>query len=557
MSGKKAVRVGDIGTDHDGFPATPVISGSPDVLIDGIPAARVGDPLAPHSKPKHPPHGRSIATGSTTVLINGRPAAVTGGSISCGGVTIGGGSVNIGDRYIPANGKGLFSPASALGPAEAGEGLRGGRASQVSPAGLEGGRDTSFLEDNDKRRKTLRIGLFFDGTGNNMYNDIQLPDRDITNIAKLYELYRESEEVKRIYIEGVGTTRGEMTVSGFDAPEPWLALSMGVGPEGGHGRVQYAVEEVRDALRDSPCERVVFDVFGFSRGAALARHFVNLIHRWPRMWSYPSKLAPIPAFPQSVTASVCFLGLFDTVGSFYAPGNDDDGDFNLNLSPESAQKVVQLTAYHEIRQNFPLTSIHGTNSQSAHFLEIPMPGVHSDIGGGYENPDHQRLINFERFTIRTLSGHGLNGEAIRSAQRQAEALDKQDARNIALRIQGADAIIEERRATRKELAVVSLREMYRFAEQAGVPLKRILPTDKHLSVPDELAQALGRWRSAGAELGRARDFLHGYMHTSHRDDSQDSLIDSLAHAPEPGGKRQIFLNRPERAIQPRESSRHA
>ncbi len=93
----KAVKVGDIGTEHDGFPPTPVTAGSPDVKIDGIPAARVGDPLAPHDKPKHPPHDRTIASGSSTVFINGKPAAVTGGAISCGGVTIGGGTVNIGD----------------------------------------------------------------------------------------------------------------------------------------------------------------------------------------------------------------------------------------------------------------------------------------------------------------------------------------------------------------------------------------------------------------------------------------------------------------------------
>lgn len=93
----KAVKVGDTGTDHDGFPPTPVTAGSPDVKIDGMPAARVGDPLAPHSKPKHPPHGRSISSGSSTVFINGKPAALTGGSISCGGVTIGSGTVNIGD----------------------------------------------------------------------------------------------------------------------------------------------------------------------------------------------------------------------------------------------------------------------------------------------------------------------------------------------------------------------------------------------------------------------------------------------------------------------------
>ena len=95
---KAIVLLGDLGSDHEGFPPTPGIAGSPDVLIDGKPVARVGDPLAPHSKPKHPPHPRTITGGSSTVLINGRPAAVTGGSISCGGVTIGSGTVIVGDR---------------------------------------------------------------------------------------------------------------------------------------------------------------------------------------------------------------------------------------------------------------------------------------------------------------------------------------------------------------------------------------------------------------------------------------------------------------------------
>lgn len=99
----KGVKVGDIGTEHDGFPPTPVTAGSPDVKFDGQPAARVGDPLAPHDKPKHPPHGRTIAAGSSTVMINGKPAAITGGAISCGGVTIGSGTVNIGDTHQPAS----------------------------------------------------------------------------------------------------------------------------------------------------------------------------------------------------------------------------------------------------------------------------------------------------------------------------------------------------------------------------------------------------------------------------------------------------------------------
>lgn len=93
---KAIVLLGDIGTDHEGFPPTPVIAGSPDVLVDGKPVARVGDPLAMHSKPKHPPHPCAIAAGSATVVINGIPAAVTGSTISCGGVTIGSGTVIIG-----------------------------------------------------------------------------------------------------------------------------------------------------------------------------------------------------------------------------------------------------------------------------------------------------------------------------------------------------------------------------------------------------------------------------------------------------------------------------
>ncbi|SJN60083.1 PAAR motif protein [Vibrio ruber DSM 16370] len=94
----KGAKVGDIGSDHDGFPPTPITSGSPTVKFDGIPAARVGDPLAAHDKPKHPPHPRTISSGSSTVMIDGKPAAMSGCSISCGGVVnVGGGTVNIGD----------------------------------------------------------------------------------------------------------------------------------------------------------------------------------------------------------------------------------------------------------------------------------------------------------------------------------------------------------------------------------------------------------------------------------------------------------------------------
>lgn len=88
--------VGDMGTDHNGFPPTPITGGSPNVLLDHKPVARQGDPLQSHSKPKHGTHGRQIAAGCSSVLVNGQPVAITGGAVSCGGVIIGSGSAKVG-----------------------------------------------------------------------------------------------------------------------------------------------------------------------------------------------------------------------------------------------------------------------------------------------------------------------------------------------------------------------------------------------------------------------------------------------------------------------------
>lgn len=92
----KGALVGDLGSDHNGFPPTPIIAGSPTVKIDGRAVARQGDPLEPHDKPKNPKHPRAILGGSSSVMIDGKPAARVGDAVDCGGVIIGGSSVNIG-----------------------------------------------------------------------------------------------------------------------------------------------------------------------------------------------------------------------------------------------------------------------------------------------------------------------------------------------------------------------------------------------------------------------------------------------------------------------------
>ncbi len=94
--GKKVVLLGDLGMDHQGFPPTPVIAGSTTVLMDGKPIARVGDPLAIHSKPKHSPHPRAVAGCEPTVLVDGKPVALTGHTVTCGGTLVGSGSGEVG-----------------------------------------------------------------------------------------------------------------------------------------------------------------------------------------------------------------------------------------------------------------------------------------------------------------------------------------------------------------------------------------------------------------------------------------------------------------------------
>ncbi|MBA8903642.1 MULTISPECIES: PAAR domain-containing protein [unclassified Phyllobacterium] len=82
-------RLDDIGSGHDcHFPPTNAIEGSPDVIINGKNAVRVGDAYAPHGCPScpAPSHGRALAVGSPTVFINGRPAGRIGDAIDCGGV---------------------------------------------------------------------------------------------------------------------------------------------------------------------------------------------------------------------------------------------------------------------------------------------------------------------------------------------------------------------------------------------------------------------------------------------------------------------------------------
>lgn len=104
MSGKPAARVTDpTACPEPGHGVNPIVVGSPDVVFDGLPAARQGDTSACG--------GAIVSAVASTVLINGQPAATLGSVGTHGNVIIGGsGTVIIGDVFTPAP----FTPIAPL-----------------------------------------------------------------------------------------------------------------------------------------------------------------------------------------------------------------------------------------------------------------------------------------------------------------------------------------------------------------------------------------------------------------------------------------------------------
>lgn len=76
-------------------PAGTVAEGSANTLVNGRPAARVGDTTT----------GGAVIEGSPNVLINGKPVAVVGSTTGCGGVVMGGaGNVLINGKPVATAG---------------------------------------------------------------------------------------------------------------------------------------------------------------------------------------------------------------------------------------------------------------------------------------------------------------------------------------------------------------------------------------------------------------------------------------------------------------------
>lgn len=220
----------------------------------------------------------------------------------------------------------------------------------------------------------LNVALFFDGTGNNSMNSQKDPVKygHVTNIAQLFDA---CTLVDKVYIEGVGT-QDNMEDSSW-------AKATGNNPAGHSGysyidKLEKAISFLKTYSELHPNNPLNIWVYGFSRGATLARNFTKNALNFPKV-------------------RIKYLGVFDTVVSLLTVTPI------IHFTADELEKIEQIThicAVNETRDYFPLTSIQTKNGSkdlvnlenyyTAKVKEIFVPGAHADVGGGY-NVDSEKV----------------------------------------------------------------------------------------------------------------------------------------------------------------------
>ncbi len=211
----------------------------------------------------------------------------------------------------------------------------------------------------------------FDGT----WNDSSSPGRDTskdTNVHRFRALY----EGNTFYLDGVGTR--------------WGIVGRLIGGATGAGASKRVHEQFANLQQAFKSGDEVVDVVGYSRGATIARLFVqhveeafDLIERGDG-----TRLQAPPA--------VRFLGLFDTVASFGIPWTDDDG-FRKEI-PDFVESTFHAMALDETRETFGIERCLGNR---ARITEVWFRGGHGDIGGNgtYDDRDNEEKANLTRSFI--------------------------------------------------------------------------------------------------------------------------------------------------------------
>lgn len=341
----------------------------------------------------------------------------------------------------------------------------------------------------------ISLALFFDGTGNNL--DADEPTSEHSNVARLYRAHPiddEAAQIYRRYIPGLGTYFREIG-------DPGGTLTGAGAGAYGQARLDWAFKELAQLLQQAearagnpsnPIVEVRLAVFGFSRGAALARAFCRDLQRRCEPAGAGHVLRPgvLPgsglALRGGYPVQVYFLGLFDTVASvgvpmsannfalkrragldwrdlvsrrhgdgpqadlerlaFGEPGADPasgpaDGhaDWAEGLQiPPLVARCVHMVAAHEVRNSFPLDSTLQGNAYPSGVQEMVYPGVHSDVGGGYREGEGGKSAMLAQVPLRAMLQAAIEAgvplfslDNMPSGRQPDFALDPQGARDLA------------------------------------------------------------------------------------------------------------------------------
>ena len=181
----------------------------------------------------------------------------------------------------------------------------------------------------------MNLCLFFEGTGRGVAGKV-------TNVTRLRDICVDDVRQKLHLEAGPGTRLGSY-LCGKIAGSGWQAIFRDA---------RRWFEANYETLPKDGIATKVF-LFGFSRGALIARHFA--------------------AWLDKLGAAVAYLGLWDTVDS--TVGLDVAAD-----CPRNVKKARHAVSRDETRRFFQYVPLKGGKRQVAEML---FPGSHSDVGGLY------------------------------------------------------------------------------------------------------------------------------------------------------------------------------
>lgn len=244
-----------------------------------------------------------------------------------------------------------------------------------------------------------KIIICFDGTCSDPKDakqkrnlKMELKDSSVSNIFKLHLLLgggvTKGEQFfsgqKSLYYSGIGTY-GNKLLQWFNAG---LALP--------NMDVATIINTAARDLAQTYEENDEVCIFGFSRGAAIARRFAATVNK--NVKKYRSNMPSI---------RIRFLGVFDTVASIGFPNLDDDKKpisdvkFENCTVADSVDEALHMVSIDEKRTAFMPTPM----AHDKRVTEIWFAGAHSDVGGGcrYDGLSDITLhFLLEEFTRRNL-----------------------------------------------------------------------------------------------------------------------------------------------------------